>query len=571
MKRTCISLVALSLLCATACSKDKDKDEAGEAATPGGETPQPLAEIPGPAGNTGAALDDSLLGYVPADSPFVVAVLRPLPGDFVDYMAKGMGPLAELMQMALTMSRQEEEDPLTRALADEIDGKISRAGFESLGFTMTPRMVFYAIGWSVAMRVELRDGKSVSALIDRIEQKSGSSLPQAELRGVRYREFVEDDVALVIAVIDNYLVAGVMHENARAKVLPVLLGLEKPEKNMAQAGTVRAAIAKYKLLGVGTGVLDAQAVARMLTGQATGLSKEIMDASQVDLPQLSEVCKKEFNDMAGAVPRMVFGYQSASAKGYEGLMSVELRPDLAKELAALQTASLDLERLIAGQPLFAMGAAMELDNAIAWLKGTVKRMTSQPYQCEHLQEFNQGLEEMAQGLSQPLPPFVGGAHGIGVVLDKLEMSGFAPSGEGFAVLGVADPMALLDMAKKEAPPLAGIKLEKGKPIDVPIGLPGMDKATLLIKDRWLGASVGSSMTESMTSFMASRSNARSPFMVFAYDYKALMKLSQGMNPESMGGMDAQFAEIIGNLMGYSTMSMHFTTDGVLTRVKTQTP
>lgn len=563
-----ISLAALGLMCAAGCDK-KDKDKAGEAAASAGEAPQPLTDIPGPAGNAGATLDDSLLAYVPADSPFVVSVLRPLPGEFIDHLAKNMAPLAGLMEMGMSMAMQEEADPLARALLSEIDGKISRAGFESMGFTLTPRMVFYAIGFSLAMRVELRDGKSLSALIDRIEQKSGSSLPQAELGGVHYRELVKDDVALIAAVIDDYLVAGVMHQNARAKVLPVLLGLEKPAKNMAQAGTVRAVMDKYKLLGVGTMFVDVPAVARMLTGQATGLSKEIMDASQVDLA-LSDVCKQEFTDMAGAVPRLVVGYQELSAKGYESVMSVELRPDLAKELAALQTASLDLDKLIAGQPLFAMGVAMEIDKAVAWAKGTVKRMTSQPYRCEHLQEFNEGLQEMAEGLKQPLPPFVSGAHGMGMVLNKLELGGLMPSGEGYAVLGVADPVALLELAKKEAPPLAGVKPEKNKPIEVPIGMPGLDKATLLVKDRWLGVAVGSSMTEAMTSFMASKSNARSPFMVFAYDYKALMKLSLSMDPESAAGMEAQMIDMIGNLVGYTTTSFNFTTDGVLARVKSRT-
>ena len=49
-----------------------------------------------------------------------------------------------------------------------------------------------------------------------------------------------------------------------------------------------------------------------------------------------------------------------------------------------------------------------------------------------------------------------------------------------------------------------------------------------------------------------------------------MRLTQTMNPDS-GGMDAQFAELFGNLMGYSTMSMHFTKDGVLVRMVNRTP
>ena len=465
MKRTCISLLAVAVTFAGACKKDSDKKKDSEA--PGAarskaskdSQPTPVADLPMRSDNV--AIDYTFLAPVPADSPFLLAMLRPMPNDFLSYLREGLTPLVGMAQMGISATKDEAE-PLPRAILAELDGKLSVEGMNSLGIKVSPKVAMYAIGWSLAIRVELADGKKFAAVIDRIEKNGGAAMPRSELNGVSYRYFAEDDGAVVVAIVGDQLVVGMMHANARQHVLPVLLGTQKPEKSMADAGTVQAMVGKYKLMGMAVGFFDTVAFTRMLTGQISGLSKRVMEVSKGDMPAVSPVCQSEFAQLAAAVPRMVFGYQNASAKGYDSVIGVELRSDLAKDLATLQTPGVAQSTLANGQPVFAMSASLSLDRGKDWLQKKFAEIAAQPFKCEHLSDVNEDMAEAVNDMNTPLPPFVAGGHGFVVAVKELTMAGGAPTGKGFAALGVGDPMALLAEMKKDTPPLADATIEKGK-------------------------------------------------------------------------------------------------------------
>lgn len=572
MKRTCISLLAVALTLAGACKKDSDKKKdseapgASRASVPTDDQPTPVTDL-APSRTDNATIDYSFLAPVPADSPFLVAMLRPMPSDFLSYLQKGIAPLTGFAQIGLSAAREKETDPLGRAILDEIDGKLSIEGMHSLGITVTPKMAMYAIGLSFAVRMELADGKTFAAVLNRIEKKSGKTLPRASLGAVSYRYFEEDEGSIAIAIIGNQLVVGIMHVDAKKHVLPVLLGAQKPEKSMADAGTVQGIVNKYKLMGMAVGYIDTVAVARLFTGQTSGASKAIVEASIKDMPSLSPVCQSEIAQLAAAAPRMVFGYQGATAKSYESIVSLELRSDLAKDMAGLHSQGVDASKLLADKPVVAVSLALSLDKGKEWLHRKVKEIANQPFKCEHFAEFNANMAEGATELQAPLPPFLQGAHGFLAVAKELRMNGEMPTGKGYMALGVNDPMALLTEMQKDRPALASAKFAKGKPTNISLGMLGLPDATVLPGDRWLSVALGDGMTETASATLASKNPSNGPFFVMGYDYVELMRLSAKINP---GGnmIAANMVDFFGKFLGYSTTSLYFTDDGILGRMKT---
>ena len=573
MKRTCISLLAVALTFAGACTKNSD-DKKKEGEGPGAarstaptDESAPVADTPQRSAVDNATIDYSFLAPVPADTPFLLAMLRPFPNDFLSYLRDGLTPLTGMAQLGISAARDGAE-PMSRAILDELNGNLSVEGMKKLGITVTPKLAMYAIGWSLAIRVELADGKTFAAVLDRIEKNGGQAMPRGELGGISYRYVADKDGLFVVAIVGDQLALGVMHAAARDHVLPVLLGTEKPEKSMADAGTVQGLVSKYKLLGMAMGYFDSPALARMIMGQVSGRSKKIRDVSNGDMPEISAVCQNEITQLVGAVPRLIFGYQNVSAKGYESVFSVELRADLAREMASLQSASVDLDKLMAGQPVLAVGATLSLDAGKAFVEKKFGEFAAKPFQCEFMSDLNRDIGEAAADVKTPLPPFVAGAHGLIAVMKELQITGDKPTGKGFAALGVSDPVAAFKEMQKRNPELRTGSLEKGKSMEVPLeNMPGIS-ATVRADDRWLSFAIGEGMSDAVSSMLASKGSAKGPFFVVSYDYGALMKLGAKMSPDNDNPMIVRMTEMLGKFLGYSSTALYFTDDGVVGRART---
>lgn len=547
-RQLCISLLALTLGLSGACKKD------------GAST------LENQALDEAASRGPSILDHVPADSPFVFSAIVPMPQEISDLIARVMGPLGDFFQSKINDMRREVDDPLGRALLDEIDGKLTREGLASLGISLRPRAAFYAIGWSLAARIELADGKKLAQAMDRIEAKGGRAAPRATFEGIEYRFFTEDDVTFVFAIVGNYAVAGLMHTSARDKVLPVLLGKTMPAQSIRPA--VQSAMADYKLKGYSTMYVDSRAIVRMLTGEASPLSKEIMAVSEVELPGLSAVCRKELAAMAEVAPRLVLDYQEVTAKSMRWLMALELRPDLARELAGLRSSALALTELVKGNPLMAFGVNLDVNAALGWVRQKSAAMARDPYQCEFLAELNQGIAEAARELETPIPPFVSGFKAFGLVIKDFDTQGAMPTGQGYAVINMANPMALIDMAKAFVPQLAGVTVKPdGKPVSIALGLPGLGSVDLVVRDSWLGVAMGPGMTEALVSLIGARPGQSGPFAVFSYDYQSMMKKTGQLN--AAGPAEQRMMEAITGMTGLGFIEMHFTERGLMFEQKAE--
>lgn len=540
----CILLLALVLAGTSACKKD------------GSTSTGPGDEVIG----TGAAQGAAMLDLVPADSPFVFASLAPITEEVEDMVARAFTPLVNILQASLAEARDEVTDPMGRAFLEEIDGKLSREGLASLGLSTRPRFAIYAIGWSLAIRVELADGKLLEDAIERIETRGGRAATRAQLGGVSYRHWGEDEGSFVLAIVGNEAVMGVMHKDARDKVLPVLFGQQKPDKSIRK--DIQDAVAKYGLNGIMTMYLDTRAITRYFTGEASALTRDTQSLSEIELPPMSPECRQELTRLAEVLPRMVVGYKDISAKRYTALGAIELRPDVAKELAALRSPILDMPTLLQGEPLVAVGLGMDLSATVSWMGQKAVDMAREPYRCEYLSELNHGIAEAAEGLNQPLPPFVSGIKGGAVVLEELDVRGAMSTGKGYAVLNLDDPMSLVNMARMGVPQLANVQISPGQPVSVPVGMPGLDSVDVLVRDRWLGVAAGQGMIRALGSLLDAQPDpSKGSFAAFGYDYAAMMKKVGAFDNASPE--EARIMEAMLGVAGYTNMELHFTEQGML--------
>lgn len=506
------------------------------------------------------------LARIPADTPFAMVSLTPMPRSFTDGIGESMAPLADMLQARMAELKQETTDPLGKALLAELDGKLSRKGMESLGVSLEPRMALYAIGFSLAFRLDLANGKPLEEAIGRVEQASGKALAKAQLGGVSYREYVneQEGIAIAIAILGNELVVGAMHKNARDKVLPVLFGTAKPEKSLAESKMLDKLVSDYALSGVWLGFIDVQALWRLVSGEASALTRETMAASGVVLPPLSDVCKSELSALVGTVPRVVFGYQEITDKTTRSIVAVELTGTLGAELSDLGAGGFDLAKLSEGQPLFMLGMNADMAKVLAWARKKAAAMAASPYQCEHLAELDQAVEEMVRDLNEPLPPHVEGIKGMVMVVSDFQMAGIMPSGSGYGAIVLDNAVQVAELAKAEIPQLSGITVKAGdEPISVPLGLPGLPSVEILLREKEIGLAAGAGALDKLKALLGSKASDGGPAMVLGYDYGKIMQLTtQGLATGNASAQDLGIVTSLSKLFGYTSMEIYFDKDKI---------
>lgn len=145
--------------------------------------------------------DNTLLKYVPADSPYVFASLEPLPDDVMDeiepMLDKVLRSYRSVLEEVVVAKQAElteeqlnsEEAQRTKALVEELSTLMSVQGIRDAGIARDSLMAFYGNGLLPVMRIGLSDSALFEAAIERIEERAGSQMPVAELADQSYRYF----------------------------------------------------------------------------------------------------------------------------------------------------------------------------------------------------------------------------------------------------------------------------------------------------------------------------------------------------------------------------------------------
>jgi hypothetical protein len=295
-------------------------------------------------------------------------------------------------------------------------------------------------------------------------------------------------------------------------------------------------LSRHRFLGLLLAYFDAHRIVDVIAGP---------QPRPIDIPiraatgPVSAECRTDLDRFAAAIPRLVLGYHRFDDTGFDASMVVETQPATVAALRKLHAVVPEVTARPAGHPLFAMAAAMDPDQVIAWLQDQARQIHDHPFRCPWFHEWNQAATELTAKLATPLPPTWRGVRGFAMTIDDATI--LPPSVTGH-VLVAGDRVAdLVQSLAGQVPAIAGIPLTRdGRPIALPtrqLKLP-VPAHFALTTDR-LVIAAGNGSERRVTEHLRSPAPTTSPLFTTAFDVPRLQQIlaSVGQAPvDNLGSL-----------------------------------
>ena len=486
-------------------------------------------------GNAANDNDADILGYIPADTPYVFASTEPLPSDLADKLEPTMDEILQAYQRVLRhvmaeqlvkMSSQEggaEEAEKFRGLMEEILGLMSLDGIRGMGIERDSAFAFYGNGLLPVLRFELSDAALFNAAIERIEEKAKEDLLVGDVKGQPYKYANADKLNFIVATLDEQAVITIVPASYDESQLALALGIDKPATSLKKSNGLGKIAGEYGFSGLMTGFVDIERTVGVFAGVRTEADNALFAAFEETPPELSEVCEAEIREMAGIAPRMVFGYSSASAEQITSAMIIELREDLAEGLATVPTAVPGLGSDPGG--LLSLGFGLDLMALREFYEARLDAMEADPYECEMFADLQSGVAKGREALNQPLPPVVYSFRGfVANVADiqGMDMATNTPptSVDASILVAVENAESLLMMAAMMDPQIAALNLvPDGKPVKLELAQLAefTEDAFAALSTDALSVSLGEGAESKSAEMLVATSADPAPFMSMNMD------------------------------------------------------
>jgi hypothetical protein len=513
---------------------------------------------------------DGLLRYVPADTPYLYAVLRPAPDELRDKLL----PAAEAMldsyrtfvesfleQAAANANLPDrgEAQQRIRAVAEILAELITEEGRIDSGMGREPIGVFYGRGLLPVLRQTLEDGSRFEATIARIESAAGSELPKATLGEHSYRYIENDALRVVIAVQEDQLIVTGMPVGLSDAHLRAVLEGELPRESLAASGKLRELAEKYGFAPFQAGFVDIERLSATFLESPGGSDAELLALAGFDAASmLSETCRMELRELANVAPRVVMGTAALDAGQVRVKGVLELRPDIAAGLGAVAAAVPGLGTSSDG--LFAIGMGFDVAAARDFALARLDAIESDPFQCEYFREIQQGVPAARQELSRPPPPYVEDIYGLVMILDEVRgmdlVADRPPTGIDARVLLASDSASsLVAMASGFVPEIAALDLEPdGAPARLPVPPamgPMVTEAYAALTGQALAVAIGRDAETRLRALLAAPAS-EPMFLISDLDlprYYALISDVTAAAAADDPAMPREWRAAMGNLMG----------------------
>ncbi len=503
------------------------------------------------------AADAGHLRYVPADSPYVIAMNERLDDEILEafepHVDEILAGYRELLRNVVEAARADAEDTDAAVMSeiDDFSGAIdalaallSVDGMEQAGIPLGARMILYGNGLLPVLRIELSDPALFEQAIAHIEQEAGQPMLTAKLGETTYRYVGDDDARVLITTIDGYAVLTLAPSTFDDEQLRRLLGLDLPAKSLATTDVLGTVAKQYGYTQHYIGYVDTIRLVDAVLEPTSDLDTALLAGTDFDPSIVSSECKAEIREMAGIAPRMVFGYDHVGLDAFSGGLVVELRSDLAKALTGVSNVVPGLGKDEGGALSF--GASVNVKALRDFYAARLDAMEADPYECEYFAELQAGTAKGREILAQPIPPVVYGVRGFNAVLESLDgidiASGQPPENvDASFVLAMDDASALVAMGMMFSPELAALNLQPdGKPVE--LALPQVSavaqEAYAAMVDTALAVAVGDGAEQRVARVLNAPSGSPSPVFALAMDAGEYYRLiAEGMVAAPQDGVD----------------------------------
>lgn len=482
----------------------------------------------------------SILGYVPADSPYLFASLEPVNENIRRQMLRGLDQwIAELWRLVDTMrsANRATLEPWMRAglaLADELRRKDVANWWRELGFAPSGRFVLYGLSVWPVFRVEVANPARLQGVIARVLSAAGTRPNQGTLDGHAYWIAGGAEFSLVAAVLEHEAVVAVVPTPALTAALPFVLGTRKPARSLGTGATVADLFARHRFMGFLLAYLDAANAVDIVTAQKPSELGAPLRALTGPIPP---ACRADLDRLVAVAPRFVFGYRRFDESGFEGAAILETSPSLTSALQKLHAIVPGVMVPPAGRPLLALGAAIKTDELVSWLHGVATQLHDHPFACPWFATLNEAGDQLAQKLAAPLPPMLRGLRGFSLVIDEATI--LPPSIEGHLLVASDHLADLVSLLSGTIPAIAGIPIPRdGRPVAIPtqqLGIPLRSVHIAMTPDRLVVAS-GAESAQRTTDRLASPAPRRSPLFLIEFDAPRMQKLAASMGESGIADL-----------------------------------
>jgi hypothetical protein len=415
--------------------------------------------------------------YAPADTPYLFANTKAVPGDVANAWGQANDKLMSMriQQLGHFADAFGQKDPgvatVLDAIRDELADVHSVKDMEqATGFSRSALYAFYGIGDVPVMRVELASPDAFKAFWSRVEKRAGVTTPTAKIGAQNYWVIGGNDAKLhlLVAIEDKQLVLTAAPANASEDLLKQLLGLTKPSSNAVDR---LARIDSDNGYGeYGSGYVDLPKLFANLFDGKDPVTREFAKDLGGDATA-NPACASEFASLAGQAPLASIGFTTYTAKEIRGGVDVQLSSALLGALTALKQPVPGMGEQ-SDHSMFDMVLALPLEKWQAFIKGRAEAAAAKTYQCPALQSLNKFANTAANPPVQ-MPPEAASMLGFRVVLDKWDIG---PQIAGRVLVASSNPAELAQKIQQTMPQFALKSITTdGKPVafDLPSRLQAM--------------------------------------------------------------------------------------------------
>ena len=536
------------------------------------------------------ASDSEMLTYVPADTPYLFAALESAPDDLSDKLTPLMDTtlkmyrrvIRAIAETAYTEAQNQNENvdwfESLMPFLDEMDGLLSIEGLASAGIDEDSQFAFYGSGLLPVLRVTLSDGELMESTIQRLEEKVEQKMDTATIDGNAYRFVGDEQGRVIVAILGNQFVATFAPTNFSDDHLQQVLGLSRPDNNVADAGTLAAIAKKHDYENYILGFVDIERIAATFIEPQTGVNAALLEIGDYDSSALSDVCKAEIRSVVGIMPRLVGGYSELSVDKIVSSAVFEVREDIAAAMTALAGPVPGLGMPQDGILTFGMG--MDLLAIRNFYSDQLDALEAEPFACELFAELQNGVAAGREVLNQPIPPIAYGFNGFMATIESIEGLNIAAqqpptSIDARLLVAMENAEGLFAMAAMFSPEFAALNLESnGEPVR--LSMPQIDAlgqvVHIALTDDALAISVGDGMEKGLSGLLKSSAPDAPPLIYMDMDAGAYYKY---VGASMMGGAGdvsempelqeaiVELNAVSQELMDRMNFNVSFTGDGVV--------
>lgn len=523
------------------------------------------------------------LAYIPADTPYVIAAIEPMPDAFMDAWIKQTDPVmatyVEFFDLTLAKMQEEgEADPralaLLQAMKAEIAGKPVRQIMADWGLSLAPRSAIYGLDLIPVVRLEIADEAKLRQTVARFEAAAGATLSTAKIDDLDYWYLQPEDAPLraVLAIQGGHLVLSFTPAAAEDALMRQVLGLELPEQSLADSEALEDFNKRFGFTPHGSGWISTARLLELAIAPDSAYQAAYLQALEIepmDAKEWPEGCLDEARGIAKSWPGLALGYSDLDAGGYRLRTVLQTPPSVSADLKTLLAPTPGLDQP-AGIGFSVALKADALPTLASKWSGELQTAT-QGWKCDGLKmPLAMGASEMQQALSNPAMFMVGPMlHSFNVQINRLEMPEMGPDGEptgdtpefeGKLLIGSPNPQGLLASARSFVPQLAELRLEDGaEPVALP-ALPDMpvELATYAVVDKGaLGIAIGESERDGLKAALAAGSTQ--PLLHFSYRGDFYADFLKKVMAQVPSGQDAQETELTIRLLDASARAVERST------------